>query len=305
MHEGAIGSDVVRQHGYDVLWIPSAHGSYGPWLSESMHEVNARTVVVDVRDDLSRQGLESLHDRGCLVVLLDDLSDRRFAADLVFYPPVPQVLRADWTNFRGERFVGWEWTILRSQFASALHRQPPRGRSVLITMGGSDPAGITLQAVRAVELANADCSPVIVLGSGFQHRKALVELLATARRQFTIRENVSDMRTLMVQSDLALCSYGMTAFELAASGVPAIYLCLTDDHGESASALENAGAGRSLGVFSGVEDRRLATALTELLTDPARRAQMSDKGQKLIDGQGAARIAKMLAHRLENSGECA
>jgi spore coat polysaccharide biosynthesis predicted glycosyltransferase SpsG len=301
LRETSSGSGLVREHGHNVFFLPSVPGDYGAWLAETMRHVNAKILVVDVRDDLSRSQLERVRAAGRLVVLLDDISDRRFAADLAFYPPVPQVAGADWSTFRGERFVGWEWIILRSQFAAPSNRQPSSGRSLLITMGGSDPAGLTLQAVRAVELADSACDPVIVLGSGFQHKSALLELVATARRPFTIRENVSDMRALMIHSDLALCSYGMTAFELAASRVPAIYLCLSADHAQSASALANAGVGLSLGVFSDVRDEVLAQTLSALLADPAHRAQMSEKGPRLIDGHGARRIAELLSARLAHS----
>ena len=294
MRETAHGSDLVRQHGYEVFRLRAEHGDYSASLGETMRRLNAAILIVDVRDDLSCQQLQSLGGEGHLIVLLDDLSERRFAADLAFYPPVPQVRRADWTNFRGARFVGWEWVILRSQFASRLRRETSGNTSLLITMGGSDPAGMTLQAVRAVELVHADFTTTIVLGPGFQHKNDLLDLLATARHQFTIRENVSDMRSQMVQSGLALCSYGMTAFELAASGVPAIYLCLTEDHAESASALADAGAGSSLGVVSDVGDQQVANALAELLADSKRRAQMSAAARKLIDGRGARRIAEVL-----------
>ena len=296
MQEGALGTEVVRQHGYEVFQLPSKLGDYGAWLGETMRRLNTVILIVDVRDNLSCQQLQSLGGEGCLIVALDDLSERRFAADLAFYPPVPQVRRADWTNFRGERFVGWEWTILRSQFAAPLQRGTTGGRRLLITMGGSDPAGITLQTIRAAELVDEDFNATIVLGPGFRHKNALLQLSA-ARHQFTILENVNEMRAQMVQADLALCSYGMTAFELAASGVPAIYLCLSEDHAESASALAEAGAGWSLGVISDVGDQQLANALGELLADAGRRAQMSADARRLIDGQGARRVAEVLAER--------
>ena len=303
MRDGALGTDIVRQHGYEVFQLPSNWGAetlsrdYSEWLGETMRWFDATILIVDVRDDLSCQQLKSLSGERRLIVLLDDLSDRRFAAGLAFYPPVPQVQKADWTNFHGERFVGWEWTILRSQFAAPLRRETTGGRSLLITMGGSDPAGITMQAVRAAESVDADFNATIVLGPGFRHKNALFELLAKARHQFMIRENVNDMRAQMMQSDLALCSYGMTSFELAASGVPAIYLCLSEDHAESASALAEAGAGWSLGVASDVRDQQIANALGKLLGDAGRRAQMSATARGLIDGQGARRVAEVLAER--------
>jgi spore coat polysaccharide biosynthesis protein SpsF len=40
-----------------------------------------------------------------------------------------------------------------------------------------------------------------------------------------------------------LAAFGVTAYELAAFGVPAIYLSLTQDHALSASAFEQDGMG--------------------------------------------------------------
>lgn len=296
LSEGSLGSDLVRRHAYEEYFLPSKTDSRAS-LAAAAKKFDASVIVVDVRNDLSDRDLESLKGKNRLIALLDDLSDRRFAADLAFYPPVPQVRRADWSRFRGELFVGWEWTILRSQFRSPLRWKQIGGHSLLITMGGSDPAGITLKAVRALEMVEADFAPVIVLGAGFQQKEALLKSIATARRQFTILENVSDMRTQMLQSDLALCAYGMTAFELAASGVPAIYLCLTEDHAESASALDAAGAGRLLGVYTNVSESQIAEAVQELLANVEQRARMSLNAQKLIDGKGSARIAEVLATR--------
>lgn len=55
-------------------------------------------------------------------------------------------------------------------------------------------------------------------------------LLACTHRCYDVREDAHDMPALMAQADLAIASFGVTAYELAARGVPAIYLCLTDDH---------------------------------------------------------------------------
>jgi spore coat polysaccharide biosynthesis predicted glycosyltransferase SpsG len=297
VREGTMGSEVVRQRDYPISYLPPKNDDYGVFLIETMRQFHATTLVVDVRDDLSRDHLDQLRSEGFLVVLLDDLSDRRFAADLAFYPPVPQVRKADWAAFHGEHFIGWEWTILRPQFAAPLLPSGV-GNSLLITMGGSDPDGMTLKAIQAVELSNADVSTVVVLGAGFRHRSELMRLLSRTTRKFRIQENVSDMRGLMIQAKIAICAYGMTAFELAACGVPTLYLCLTEDHAESASALELVGVGCSLGLSRDVTNRKLADALTDLLADSARRSRMSVAARALIDGRGAQRTAEILLDRI-------
>ncbi|MEZ4483750.1 MAG: hypothetical protein R2864_03865 [Syntrophotaleaceae bacterium] len=69
-----------------------------------------------------------------LVVVLDDSSDRRLAAaDLAFYPPVPQVAELDWSDFDGDCYAGWEWIPLRSGFDRKLP-QPANQMPPLVTM---------------------------------------------------------------------------------------------------------------------------------------------------------------------------
>jgi spore coat polysaccharide biosynthesis protein SpsF len=290
----ALGSETVRQQGYPAISITTDANGYEAGLELALRDFDARMLVVDVRDDLSRAHLDRLRARGFAIALLDDLSERRFAVDWSFHPPVPQVRRADWSGVHGKYFIGWEWTILRTQFAEPL---PPRAAapdSILVTMGGSDPGGMTPQAVRALESVAAPVPAVVVIGPGFQRRDEVVALLAKSRRQFRLEENVQDMRALMLHATLAVCAYGMTAFELAATGVPALYLCLTEDHVESASALDEAGMGHSLGLYSKVTDARLAAAVTDLLENADQRARMARVAPTLIDGLGARRIAEIL-----------
>jgi spore coat polysaccharide biosynthesis protein SpsF len=161
-------------------------------------------------------------------------------------------------------------------------------------MGGSDPAGLTLKAVRAVERLDGDFESTIILGSGFCHGQSLRELLGLTRRRFAVLEDVSEMSAAMAEADLAICSFGMTAFELAAMGVPSVYACLTPDHEESASALVAAGMGVSVGVDDRDTETRLAAAVERLIVDESARAQMSARARELIDGRGASRVADVL-----------
>jgi spore coat polysaccharide biosynthesis predicted glycosyltransferase SpsG len=303
MRNGELGFEIVKRAGYPVFPAPE-EGSldYGAWLKDAMKRLGASLIFVDVRDDLSRPTLAELKSENYVVAALDDSSERRLAADLAFYSPVPQVTRADWKEFKGQKFVGWEWTILRAQFRQPVSRSPTRTQSktqgkkcsLLVAMGGTDPAGLTLQAVRALDRLAEEFETRIVLGAGFQHRPVFEKILEKASRKFLVQTDVSDMRTVMAECDLAVCSFGMTAYELAAMGVPAIYLCLTPDHAESASAFADAGMGWSLGVFSEVGVGQLAEATERLIRDSALREKMSVRAQALMDGDGADRIAKIL-----------
>ena len=58
----------------------------------------------------------------------------------------------------GQLHVGWEWVLLRREFAQRPSQLPHERPLVLVTMGGSDPAGLTLKAVSALDLLDEACA---------------------------------------------------------------------------------------------------------------------------------------------------
>jgi spore coat polysaccharide biosynthesis predicted glycosyltransferase SpsG len=290
-----LASEMVKRRSYPILHPPDgAVFDQEAWLRDCILKFGAQILVVDVRDDLSKAALNALAEKGTILAVLDDLSDRRWAADFAFYPPVPQLERVDWSGFRGKLCIGWEWVVLRPQFAQPVPLRNSSKCSLLIAMGGSDPAGLTLKAVRALDRLDEEFESVIIVGAGFCHGQSLRELLGQTRRRFTVREDVSEMSAAMAEASLAICSFGMTAYELAAMGVPSVYVCLTADHEQSASALAAAGMGISVGVNDPDMEARLAAAVVRLLVDEKARAQMSARARELMDGRGASRIAELL-----------
>jgi len=295
MARGPVGFALIRQAGYPIEYKPDDEDE-DIWLDSVIQRIRPDALVLDVRSELARSSVEKWRNEGLLIVTLDDPSERRLAADLAFYPPVSQVKRLDWDGFTGELHVGWEWVVLRQEFAHVLSKgqelraknQKPR---ILVTMGGSDPAGLTLKAVKALDLLDEDFETIVVLGPGFSHNKAMEDLLVKTRRHFDVRRNVADMPSLMTEADLAVASFGVTAYELAAMGVPAVYVCLTEDHAESASAFVEAGIAVSLGVCSNVTLDTLAQPVLSLLETDELRTQMTAQASALVDGKGAARIA--------------
>lgn len=305
MRTGPLGIEMVKQKGYRVF-TPPEDGlpfDYGQWLGECVRNAKAKVLVLDVRDGLQRAAVDGLKDEGVLIVTLDDPEDKRLSADLAFCLPVPQVKRMDWSGFRGEIFVGWEWGVLRKEFSRASFLTPRISGSsshvprVLVIMGGSDPQGMTLKAVKALETLDDDFETVVVLGAGFQHRKEIGRFFSNCKRRFDVREDVKNMAELMAQSDFAVVSFGITAYETAAMGIPAVYLCLTEDHAESASAFVEEGMGVSVGVSDHVCTETLADKVRYLLRNTPKWSRMS-AAQKIKSG-GTKRIARLITERLQ------
>jgi spore coat polysaccharide biosynthesis protein SpsF len=258
-------------------------------------------LVLDARGATPpRSEVDALRVQGVLIAAIDDPTERRLSADLVFYPPIPHVEDFGWDGFSGTRLVGGEWVVLRREFAEPPHRSPRTKPTVLVTMGGSDPAGMTLTALDGLKRSSEPFRITVVLGPGYRERQRLQEEVRGIGRPVVVYEQPSDMRALMLGADLAVAAYGVTAHELAATATPAVLMCLTADHEQSAIAFRDAGAAIVLGVYRGDEGPVVTREVSALITDPDRCEAMGRAGRQLIDGKGAARVADRILQELDD-----
>jgi spore coat polysaccharide biosynthesis protein SpsF len=254
-------------------------------------------VVCDVREGVTRQDLEAVRS-GPIIAVIDDASDRRLAADFAYYPPLPQTDALDWQGARACVRVGWEWALLgMSRAVSPAPRLLPRP-TLLVTMGGSDPKGLTLGVARALRKLDPLFRARFVIGPGVKDGARLAKAIVSQAAHFETVEGAGDLATEYAAADMALAAFGVTAYELAAAGVPAVYLCLTQDHAQSASAFERAGMGVSLGAAERTAPEDVARTVWALLSDRARLREMRAMGLAKIDGEGANRVAADLARAL-------
>lgn len=264
------------------------------WLQDLCARLRADALVLDAPSAPGRAALERWGRQGLLTAVIDDVSERRLGAALAFYPPVAQVGRLDWSGARGTHYAGWPWVILRRGFEPRPRAATGGRLRLLVAMGGSDPKGLTLVALEAARRLTVPCEPVFLLGPAFVHEAEFQARIAADAGRFTVVRAPSDVPGLMASCDLALATFGVTAYELAAMGVPALHLCLNDDAVESARCLEAIGAARSLGLADRLAPDQLAHAVGALLADAPARSRMAAAGPRVLDGRGAERIAAVL-----------
>jgi spore coat polysaccharide biosynthesis protein SpsF len=183
------------------------------------------------------------------------------------------------------------------------HLAPARAVSarpiLLVAMGGSDPQGLTLRAARALKPLDPIFRIRFVIGTGMKDATKVAAAVVALQNNYETVEGADDLATEYASADLALCAFGVTAYELAAFGVPALYLGLTDDHVYSANAFAAAGMGISLGVADHVLDDDILANVKALMNDALRRREMRQAGLATLDGSAATRIAADLAAALK------
>lgn len=286
-------ADPIRRAGFECAHL---HGD-----SDLQTLIDANTpdlLLLDGRDGPGRAELDKLKRGIAVTAVIDDGHDRRLAADYAYYPPVPGAKALDWTHSNTLPRIGWEWSLLGLNPHAPTSRAPAARATILVAMGGSDPQGLTLRMGKALAALDPIFRIRFVIGTAMADASSVARGLVALKGNYETVEGAHDLSTEYASADVALCAFGVTAYELAAFGVPAIYLGLTPDHAASASAFAEAGMGISLGVASAVADSDIAATVQWLLSKPALRRDMRNMGLSLIDGNGAARIAADLAQAL-------
>jgi UDP-2,4-diacetamido-2,4,6-trideoxy-beta-L-altropyranose hydrolase len=99
---------------------------------------------------------------------------------------------------------------------------------------------------------------------------------------------------LMADADLIISAGGRSAYEALCLGIPLCALSFDRHQAKTLSALSKAGACLDLGPGSRLEPKAVAETVLELDADPARRERLSRSGRRLVDGDGARRVADIL-----------
>ena len=294
--ENAIGRVVADGFPVDV-WPAGQHEER--WIERLMSTYRPCCVVYDIRTGLSREAMARLKSNSPLTVVVDDGSPRRLEGDIVVYPPVQQVEDLDWIGFKGTKLVGWEWIILPATTKRA-HQPIERGgtRRILVTMGGADPLNLTWEIACKLAEMKEVVDPIFVIGPGFGQSQLLERRLRRLLPDAEIVCRPNSLAKLFNRVDIAVTMFGVTAQELAAAGVPAIYVCLDEDHFYSARSLTDRGVGITLGLGDEIDWERAADAIQSVLADDAELSLMSKRGPRLVDGRGAERLAELIGQRL-------
>jgi spore coat polysaccharide biosynthesis protein SpsF len=286
-------ADPIRRAGFQVNRLDQGQG-----LQEILDANKPDILLLDGRTGPSRAELAKLKREIAVTAVIDDGNERRLAADYAYYPPVPGAEALDWNGSHTLPRLGWEWAILGLNSNIVPQSRDPGRTSrptVLVAMGGSDPHGLTLRMAKALSVLDSVFRIRFVIGTGMKDAQKVARGLVALKKNYETVEGADDLSIEYASADLALCAFGVTAYELAASGIPALYLALNEDHLASASAFADAGMGLSLGLAGEVSEAEIARNVQWLLNRPNVRREMRNMALSLVDGLGASRVAADLA----------
>ena len=195
---------------------------------------------------------QSIKNNGNPLLVIDDIAHlNHYAADII----LNQNINAEELSYSCEPetklLLGTEYVLLRDEYLAYKNRNekiPKVAKRILITMGGSDPANVTLKVLNALNQINVgDLEINVVVGASNPHLDILKKAAVNCNHKIEVLYNVSNMPELMVWADLAVSAGGSTCWELAFNGVPSILIVLAKNQKRVAKGLSKYGYAINLG----------------------------------------------------------
>jgi len=191
--------------------------------------------------------------------------------------------------------LGSRYALLRREFQQQRSRAKKSGpvKRILLTFGGGDDQGATIFCLEAIRSLAREVEQIVLLSSANPRKE---EIWRWSRDVQNVRVVLDAAETVpfMASADLAIIAGGMTAFETAALGVPALILQIANNQVPIARAWQQCGYGVDLGPLSSMYGRDIEREASALMNSPKRREAMSTVGRSLVDGLGTGRVARVL-----------
>lgn len=256
-------------------------------------EHGCQTMVVDSYQ-VDSQYLGSLRAAGLAVIAIDDLAREAFPCQMVVNGSVHAGQMPYRSSSGDTRFLlGPQYALLSREFWEPSRRVLSRQvQNLLVTVGGTDSHGLMPRLLKWLDKVRGDFKTTAVLGPFFKNHREIAQVARECRHPVQIVEAPERMCDLMREADLAISAGGQTLYELAAVGTPTVAVQVADNQAGNLEALAGAGVVK-YGGCAGEKSLReeMIQAVQERVGHFPARVEMSERGQRLIDGGGALRVA--------------
>jgi len=281
--------EIIRKEQFALELAPSYHCNVS-WENSILNRFSPRWWIDD-RLDTDRGHAERLASAGISHATFDDHGT---GADLAQYnflamDPYPEIRAPN-------GLYGPDYMVLSSGITTYRNR-PSTGKGELriaVTLGGSDTYGVTPRAAEAAASCEECCSIDVVTGPNFRHDRELAALLSTGDNRILVHKFVSNLYELLASTDIVICGGGVTLYEAACLGVPAVIIANEPHEVPVARWFVEQGFGVYAGFHGDRLEGGLSAGLATLLNGRAKWDEMARRGKTLVDGKGLSRVVTLL-----------
>lgn len=288
---------LVRAQGFEVELIPPGNEAAATVSAADMR--GAREIVVDLghADTLANSSgfveyLSQLRHANLACSVIEGLDaeclsmQQAVPAAAIVVPYLGGETRRYVTEPKTRVYAGARYFPFRAEFAEAFETRASSERTVrriLVSFGGGNVARYNDMLCHALMLMRRSDLEVRITGA--------VSVPAQKNIEVRVLGTVQNMAEQIRWADLAVIGSGLTRYETALLGTPALAFALQPSHVWLVEEFARTGAIVDGGLINAATPETIAMLLENLMQDDAGRERMAMQGQRIVDGHGGARLA--------------
>lgn len=299
----------LRDDGHAVSYISSEVAGLKIVQAEGIDAVNEKDIITAVRIekpdvsiidryDVSAGFFQDIRVYCSKIAYIDDLNAFDYPVDIL----INGTASASQEEYCGQThasilLLGLSYNLVDKRFCLGKkreYRQSPQ--NILLTMGGTDPAHATQKLLELLQQTSlwAAFTFHVVIGKNCFYQDELVKRY-NSNKYIRLHTNLDDLLPLMLECDFAISAGGITLYELIGSGTPSISVVSADNQLMQTEALSNNDLLPTFGLITEITVDHLNTIMRKIMADYGAYITRAQKACTIIDGNGARRIADILA----------
>ena len=244
LNDDPISTSILKQQGVTYVTV-NLRDTQSDWETTIIKQYGITTWIND-RLDTDKKHAAHVKRHRVKLVTFDDRGTGATLADLHFAP----LVFSGKEQLQGKRVLTGINYLVLSKEIEGCRRQREHLDSILVTLGGSDTYGVTLQVVALLKRLNKRAT--VVVGQSFQHHTELEQIIDET---FTVKKGVPSLIQEFVLHDLAITGGGVTPFEANASGLPCIIVANELHEIEIGQYLSEVGSSLFAGYYRELNER--------------------------------------------------
>jgi len=243
INQDSISIQILEQDGilYEVVDYTDLESN---WESKLIHKYRIEVWLLD-KFETKLKTAEHIKNEKVLLAAIDDCGVGAELIDLHFCSML-------FHNQKGKKiYSGKEYLILNPEIEK-YRRLRTKKKKLLVTLGGSDTYGVTVEVVKILKKQGQKAD--IVIGPNFQHRQQLESEIDS---RYRVYESVPSLIAKFYEYDLVITGGGVTCFEANASGLPCIIIANELHEIEAAEYLAGFGGARFAGYYMNITEESL------------------------------------------------
>lgn len=248
------------------------------WQTPLIKELNVDVWIQD-KFETSLEMAKNIKKNNILLCMIDEFGDGASLCDLHF----AGMMYLTGYQVRGKKiFCGTDYVILNPEIDN-YRRIRSDISNIIISLGGSDPYGLTVEIVK--EISKTKYNVEIIIGPDFNYKK---ELELANVNKYPILQNVSSLIQEFSKFDLAITGGGVTCCEANSCGIPSIIFANAPHEIHTGHFMQEKGGALYAGSYE-CWDKEIFKKISNLNIK-----RMSQAGMKTFDTGAIERIFSII-----------